>query len=306
MVLATLVIVAFHRPRQLARLLEATGAAPGLARLVVNVEDDVDVQAVAVASGAEVVALSGNPGFAAAVNTGVRHVSSPFVVIANDDVVVAASAVLHLVAAVQSGDSDVALPQLITSNGEVELTIMALPTLGRLLLEWALLPDEPPLGWAFGIEKWRRPVTPEGIESGSAAIFATRRSLLVETPLPERYFLYWEEQEWFWQLRTEGIVVEYRPEISAVHDGGRTEVRPQKSALLARNAVRCVRHTQGRGRAALAVPIVVLWNLRLWVVDVVRATLGSVPARQRLGARRVGLAASFSSWREVLGDHSTR
>ena len=48
--------------------------------------------------------------------------------------------------------------------------------------------------------------------------------------------------------------VELHPDAVCVHDGGRDDVRPDKSRLLARNAVRCIRRTQGRRSAALAVP----------------------------------------------------
>ena len=88
--------------------------------------------------------------------------------------------------------------------------------------------------------------------------------------------------------------------MECVHDGGRDDVRPQKSALLARNAVRCVRRTQGRARAVAAWLVVVAWNARLVVVDGIRAGLRPAgPRRRRLDARLAGLAAAAGSWREV-------
>jgi hypothetical protein len=95
-------------------------------------------------------------------------------------------------------------------------------------------------------------------------------------------------------------VVQYRPESTCVHVGGRDDVREEKSRLLARNAVRCVRVTQGRGAAALAWLVVIGWNLRLVVMDALRAVRRPGPgARARLRARTAGLAAACSSIGEL-------
>ena len=166
----------------------------------------------------------------------------------------------------------------------------------------ALLPDRPVriLSGRTTVQKWRLPTTPERIDAAAAIVVATRRSVLRRTPLPESYFLYWEESEWFWRLRELGLVVQYRPEITCEHDGGRVDIRPQKSRLLARNAVRCVRRTQGRGAATAALVVVILWNLRLLVTDAARFGVGHGDgANARIAARRAGLAAAVSSWREL-------
>ena len=68
-----------------------------------------------------------------------------------------------------------------------------------------------------------------------------------------------------------------------------------KQRLLARNAVRCVRRTQGRFAAARAWPVVVLWQLRLLVVDTLRMLGGR---QNRAGARLAGVGAALGAWRE--------
>jgi GT2 family glycosyltransferase len=119
--------------------------------------------------------------------------------------------------------------------------------------------------------------------------------------LPETYFLYWEESEWFWWLHRAGLRVEYRPELAVRHAGGRTDIRPEKCRLLARNAVRCVRRTQGPGAAARAFPVVVAWTLRLLVVDAVRhLRRRDERTRQVLASRWAGVVAAGHAWREVL------
>jgi GT2 family glycosyltransferase len=295
----TLVCVAFHRPLQIGRLAAGFSASP-VELVVVNVDADPEVAAAVAGSGATVVDLPGNPGFAAGVNAGAAAASGGIVVFANDDLELEPGAVTALAAAIERDDADVAVPAVCTSTGSREPTICALPTPGALLREWALLPDHPFRGRARGhVEKWRSPTAPERIDAAAAVVVAVRAELLRTVPLPEEYFLYWEEQEWFWRLRERGARVSYRPEAVVTHRGGRGDLRPEKAMLLARNAVRCVRRTQGRFKAALAWPIVILWNLRVLTVDALRAATGHGPARGRLPSRRAGLRSAIGAWREL-------
>jgi GT2 family glycosyltransferase len=295
----TLVCVAFHRPLQIGRLAAGFSASP-VELLVVNVDADPQVAAAVAGSGATVVDLPGNPGFAAGVNAGAAAASGQIVVFANDDVELAPEAVRALAGAIERDAADVAVPAVRTGTGAREPTICALPTPGALLREWALLPDHPfPGGRRAHVEKWRSPSGPERIDAAAAVVVAVRAELLRAVPLPEDYFLYWEEQEWFWRLRERGDRVSYRPEAVVSHRGGRRDLRPEKARLLARNAVRCVRRTQGRFKATLAWPIVILWNLRVLCVDVVRAATGNRPSRERLQSRRAGLRSAIGAWREL-------
>jgi GT2 family glycosyltransferase len=295
----TCVVVCYHRidaaRRALARL-----AHPAVEVILVNVEDDREIAALP--GDHRLVTLNGNPGYAAAVNAGAMMARTELVVFANDDAVIDADSVLALVAPVADGVADVTVPMVVDGNGVVERTVAAIPTPASLAREWALLPDHPIRGLDghAAVEKWRLPKVPERIDAAAAVVVATRRTILENTPLPETYFLYWEESEWFWWLRERGTVVQYRPEITCKHDGGRVDVRPDKSRLLARNAVRCVRRTQGRGAGAAALAVVILWNLRLLLVDLARSAAWSRAAgRPRVAARRAGLIAALGSWREL-------
>jgi GT2 family glycosyltransferase len=297
----TAVVVAFHRPASLAALLEGLGH-PALAALVVNVECNPEVRAVAKERGATVVDLPGNPGYAAAVNAGAVLAAGGVVVFLNDDCRMSARDLLQLANVVATGEADVAVPRVVDGDGVVERTIQAVPTPGTLATEWMLLPDAPVevLATTVRVEKWRSPSVPERVDAAAAVVVAVQTSLLREEPLPERYFLYWEESEWFWRLRERGAVVQYRPEVTCTHVGGRDDVRPEKSRLLARNAVRCVRVTQGRGAGARAWLAVLGWNLRLVVVDGLRVVLHAGPERHaRFGARVAGLGAAVAAWREL-------
>lgn len=293
------VVVAFHRPAPLAALLRALG--PDVDSVVVNVDCDPHVSRVVAAAGAVEVPVAGNPGYGPAVNAGVQRATGELVAFMNDDIVIAPPALRTLAAVVAGGRAAVAVPRIVDGGGEVELTIAALPTPRALAREWLLLPDRPSrLRFGRGpVQKWRSPEHAEVIDAATAAVVVTARQTLFDHPLPAAYFLYWEESEWFWWLRQAGLRVMYEPAAVAVHAGGRADVRTAKSRLMARNAVRCIRRTQGRWAAARAYPIVVAWNARLVVTAAARR-----PAWLR--ARLAGLAAAVASITEVVPTGSRR
>jgi len=112
--------------------------------------------------------------------------------------------------------------------------------------------------------------------------------------VPEDYFMYWEEFDWFHRLRSTGARIEVNPTARIRHEGGPQDRRPEKSRLLARNAVRCVRRIRGRWAALRAWPVVVLWQLQQLAVTVV--TRGG---RAPLTAHAAGLAAAIAAWGEI-------
>ncbi len=304
----TLVIVAYHRADSLRRLLDrvtpthrpaAPTPVPGPEIIVVNVDDDPEVAAIVGADDRIRLVPAANRGYAASVNLGARFASHDVIVFANDDIEPVDDAFETLARTVRDGVTDVAIPRLVDPNGTDEGTIRALPTPGRLFVEWAMTSDRPRAD-ARTVQKWRRPSEMERVDAATAAVVAVPTSLLRRHPLPEDYFLYWEELDWFWRLRVAQTRVDLVPEAVVVHAGGRDDVRADKQRLLARNAVRCVDRTQGRAAAARAWPVVVLWQLRLLAVDTARTMVGR-GSMQRVGARAAGVSAAAGAWREFAG-----
>ena len=294
----TCVIVAFHRPDPLARLLDGLERAD-VEVVVVNVDADEAVRQVLAqrrfATGLEMK----NRGYAAAVNRGVEKATTGAVVFMNDDISVEGEVVAELGRRARAQHGAV-VPMVRDPSGRVEPTLHPFASWRSLLLEWALLPDAPP-SWARRlpvVRKWRRPTETTPIDAAAAPVVGVPTRILRSIPMPEDYFMYWEDNEWFWRLRRAGVGAVYAPELLVTHHGGRDDVRAEKSALLARNAVRCVRRIDGRSGAALAIPVVVLWSLRLLVADLVRAPLVR-PIRRRLPGRVAGLRAALGSWREL-------
>jgi GT2 family glycosyltransferase len=299
-VIASCVIVCWRKPEALRPLLRALDD-DRLEVIVVNPE--VDPEVASIASACIHVPLIGDPGFATAVNAGVRHASSEYTVFMNDDVDVSVDVVLALVGAVASGQADVAVPAVVDRTGRQEAIIKALPTPRALLSEWCLLPDRP-VRWLDGrlrVEKWRRPRQAEIVEAAGSPMFALRTVLLRAEPLPEDYFMYWDEMEWFWRLRGQGTKVVYLPDLTVGHQGGRLDVSPSKSRLITQNAVKCVRKTQGSAAARRAFVIMLAYNLRLVTVAALRVMAGRETARLELGVRLAGLRATRASWYEVTG-----
>ena len=294
-------IPCYHRAEMLSTALERLRD-PRIELVVVNAERDPDVaEAVAAVPGAIEVPRDGS-GFAAGVNAGIAHVSTDYVVCMNDDILIEPEAVLALMEPLASGLADATVPAISNPNGELEPTIRALPTPRLLFREWFLFPERriDSVAQAVHVEKWRRPEASEPIEAAGTPVIATRSELLRELPLPEEYFLNWDEIEWFWQLRERGKRVLYLPEVRAVHlGGGPQDISPFKSRLLTRNAVRFVRRTQGSGPARRALAVMALYNLRLVAAAVVRRAVNGDGYSETLHARVEGLKAVPQSWRET-------
>lgn len=298
---ASLVIVAFHRPEGLRELLSRTND-PRIEQIVVNIEADAEIADIAAEHQARCVEIRNNLGYAAGVNRGATAASCPVVVFGNDDISAKASAILALADLVASGRCDVAVPRIEDDLGRFEPTIRGRLGLLSLLLEQVLLPDRPPRMFAHHtiVAKWREPPTPTTIEAASAVIAAVGRELLIAQPLPECYFMYWEEIEWFERLRRRGATVEFRPEITVTHHGGRAVTSAFKQELLSRNAVRCIRRNRGPVAAFTAYLLTVAWQARLVLVAHLLSDRRGAPSRsQLLATRRAGLRAALRSWSEI-------
>jgi N-acetylglucosaminyl-diphospho-decaprenol L-rhamnosyltransferase len=297
---ASLVVVAYRKPQALGRLLDSVGDAVPV--VVVNVGNDPAVAAVASDRGVAGSVSIANRGYAAGVNAGIGALSDStgVVVISNDDVVFLGDAIDELVGHVGADPRSVAVPAILDSEGTRQRTISPRLTLLSLLLEWAILPDAPPrmLNRCRRVVKWRLPEHAEVVPGATGAVVAGHRSLMRECPLPDAYFMYWEEREWFNRLGDLGARVTYLPSAKVMHLGGRSDLRPEKQVLLVENAVMCVRRLYGRLAAILSWPIVLLWQLRLLGQSLVLWAARKA-TRHELAVRFVGLGVSVRSLRCV-------
>lgn len=266
------VVVAYHRPDYVARLLDGLHD-PCVEVILVNVEDDARLRGV---DCDRIVATARNGGYAAGVNAGVAAATGDVVVFMNDDVETAVPDVLRLADRIVHGHADVSIPLVLDRNGNFELgNRLPLGLARRMLLSGGAIPEHP-----------------LPVDAAWAPMVAVRRDLIAAIPVPEDYFMYWEEFDWFHRLRASGVRIEVNPSARIWHEGSPS--RPEKSRLLARNAVRCVRRIRGRWAALRAWPVVVMWQLQQLVVTVL-----SRRGRAPLAAHAAGLVAAVAAWGEI-------
>jgi GT2 family glycosyltransferase len=246
------------------------------------------VTSVARRHGADVIDLPTNVGFAAGVNVLASAVKTAWLVVANADVLFDEGED-HALATAERRGWDVVCPAHVDARGRRSHSLRAIPTPGRFLLEWVLLPDRPmPMPFRGRVQKWRLPEMDETVQAATAAVLLVRTELLREVPMPEQYFLYWEEMDWFWELRQRGAGVGYDPAWRVERHGGRTELGTRKAFLMGRNAVTLGRRRYGPAGAAVYRILVAAWLLRLAAGDTLARN-----RRERWRARRSAFAGAF-------------
>lgn len=294
-----LIVVAYHRADSIAALLQSAVSSTTEV-VVVNVDGDAEVAAAVrrVRPRATVINCD-NRGYAASVNLGVRATTADIVTVCNDDLEFLPGAHDALIAFAEEVGGVVA-PQIVDACGRRVPSIYPHPGLVTLLWEWAILPDHPPVNIARPLAvKWSAPTVPTTVPGVSGAVFTCARTTLARFPLPEQYFMYWEERDWFAHLARAGVKVRYQPQARVRHEGGSDDMRPEKNRLIVRNSVRCIRSLYGRSAALAALPIVVLWQLRLVLQTGAQVLIGRRPVTD-LKIRCSGLAAALLASAEIV------
>lgn len=281
-----LAVVAYRDADALDALL---GSATGFDEVVVaNVSEDPGVAAAAVAHGARVIPVAGNPGFAAAVNVLAAGCQSPWLLVTNDDVLLGEDVADACRAA--QGQERVVVPALHDPTGSRQRSLRAIPTPLRFLLEWVLLPDHGPS--SAPVAKWGAPTHRTRVAAATAAALLVDRALLVRFPMSEEYVMYWEELDWFWLLRDEHIPVAIDPSIVITRPDGRDERGEAKWERMGGNLVRLGRRRWGWPGALAYFALCCMWLARLVVTD---AVAGDRMSRWR--ARRSALRGAWSTLR---------
>lgn len=276
-------VVAYRDPHSLGRLLDSVIGFDEV--LVANVTADPEVDAVCRERDVTVLRIDGNVGYAAAVNRLADAVLSDRLLFTNDDVVLGTGAA----EACRAVRGAVAVPR-ITDGQRIVRSVRAIPTVRAFLLEWVLLPD---VGPRVGVvQKWRLPEHTERVQAATAAAVLCDVDVLRRVPLPEDYFLYWEELDWFWRLADDEVRVVYAPDLMVWRRGGRDEIGTSKWRLMGRNLVVLGRRRYGRRGAVVYFLITVLWLIRLSITDLL-----SAQRAQRWRARRAALWGAIDALR---------
>jgi N-acetylglucosaminyl-diphospho-decaprenol L-rhamnosyltransferase len=215
-------VVVLHESRaELAALLASLERAGERAELVVvDTGRDDGGAALAAERGAQVIARRDNPGFGAAANLGLRHVSSDVAVLLNPDCEVHGDALSRLARIARDHPRALHAPRLLNADGTVQRSAHPQPaTLGALIP--ALVPSPLlPRAVRRRAEPFRagRPTTVGwAIAACLAAASETLRDL---GPFDERIHLFAEDMDLGLRARAQGIPTVLHPQLAVTHHGG--------------------------------------------------------------------------------------
>lgn len=233
------VIVAHRSRAHLARLLPTLDA-PQL--VVVDVGPDDGGAHLAAEHGATVVERRDNPGYGAANNVGLQHVTQPVTVLLNPDTIDHARVLPTLARrAVQPG---LHAPRLLNEDGSVQRSAHPLPgTLGAFLP--AALPRLP-----RALEVRAEPYKAERPRTVGWAIAAALAGPTHLIHFDERIHLFAEDMELCLNLRNQGLRTYLHTDLPLTHTGGHS-IDAEPFTQLAHNRRTVVERTRGRTAARL-------------------------------------------------------
>lgn len=233
-------VIVVHRSRaHLARLLP-TLQTPQL--VVVDVGPDDGGAQLARDHGALVIERRDNPGFGAANNLGLQHVTQPVTVLLNPDTIDTRAVLPQL--ARRAAQPGLHAPRLLNADGSVQRSAHPLPgTLGAFLpaaLPW--LPGE----LRVRAEPYRSP-RPRTVGWAIAAALAAPTHLI---RFDERIHLFAEDMDLCLRARNAGLKTYLHTDLPLIHTGGHS-IDTEPFTQLAHNRRTVVERTRGRTAARL-------------------------------------------------------
>lgn len=227
-------------------------------------------------------------GYGANLNAGVRHLSAtqPLVLLLNDDAIPLDGAIGRLVSCLLSHPSvGLAGPRIVDDSGRPAETGYRFPTVRGELLRAALAPEglRRPLVTATGFH--------EPSESDQAVDWVLGAALLVRREafdavggFDDSYFLYSEELDFAFRLRSRGWRANLCASAVVRHIGGASTGSPRYRRMLSKSRSKFIAENWSLGArlalVSLALPLQ-LWNLAYVLVRIVLSPR-SGPAKWRL------------------------
>jgi N-acetylglucosaminyl-diphospho-decaprenol L-rhamnosyltransferase len=223
----TVAVVSWNTRELLLRCLGSLRAdvTSGRARVVVVDNGSGDGSAAAAgesAPWAEVVALTDNPGFGAAVNLVAAGSASPWLMAANADVAVRPGALTALLDAGSDPRVGAAAPKLVLPGGGAQYSVGPLPS-PALAVGFALGVHRivPVLAERLCLEGHWDPERPRDVPWAIAAALLLRRSAFDAVGgFDERQWLYAEDLDLGWRLHQAGWLTRYAPHAIVDHASG--------------------------------------------------------------------------------------
>jgi len=172
----------------------------------------------------QVIRSDRNRGFAGGNNLGLRSAHGRVVILLNSDVIITAPTLQALAERLLSQpEAGVLSPGLLTADGRPQaFAFGGDPTLSYLARRSlrALLGLGPLHNWNI-----QQPIETDWV---SAACLCVRREILEQAGLlDERFFLYFEDNDWCLRIRQAGWKIVYEPRLTAIHIGGASQPHRQ-------------------------------------------------------------------------------
>ncbi len=227
---------------------------------------------------------SRNAGFAAAVNQARAQTDAAYVLLLNPDARLMPGALGVLVDALRARPEIWAVgPRLVNSDGSLQPSGRRFPTLARTWWSGVLPEAVKRTRWwlrrVYGREDFQRPARVD--EVSGACFAATREAWQRVGPFDERFFLYFEELDWFRRLAAAGGQVWYQPDSVVQHRGGAgmEQTHGEHERIHAFSAFRYWRKHGGRLAEAGARLILLLHSLVWMAARTLLTLLGLRPWR---------------------------
>lgn len=240
------VVVVSYNSRETLRACVAPLVSVPWARVIVVDNASTDGSAAAVSDlGVKLIESGRNGGFAFGVNRGVPGGTAPWVLLLNPDARIDEGDLQTLVDAGEAGPGTAVVgPRLLDAGGRLALSQRRFArhrsTWGQALFAHRMWPRA---AWTDEVVRdpaaYARPGAPEWV---SGACMLVRRSAFEAVGgLDEGYFLYCEDMDLCFRLRTAGYGVRFEPAATAHHIGGASSAPGQTLAIYARSRVRYAR-----------------------------------------------------------------
>lgn len=200
-------------------------------------------------AGLEVLAMSRNLGFAAAVNRGLAAVHEPFALILNTDIEFQNQAPVLLVQALaQDPEAVLAAPRLLRPDGSEQAAALPLPTLASELGNRSLSQR------LFRRRMGARLAATCRVPSIVGPCMAVHMERLRRVGfLDERFFFFFEETDWCRRIGAAGLAILFVPEARVMHlQGESANTRPYR-ARIQFNLARYQYFAKHRGPAVVGV-----------------------------------------------------
>jgi hypothetical protein len=198
-----------------------------------------------------------NKGVGGGWNRGIAETREPWVLLLNADAWVLGDAVARLVAfAEERPRAALVGPKLLNTDGTLQRSARGFPTPWRLATEYYFLRKLAPRSRAlnaFYAANWDHGEA-RLVEWLMGAAMLVRRAAVEEVGgLDEDFFMFNEESDWQYRMRSAGWESWFCPDAEVVHVGGGATKRDwgRMFATQVRSHVRFVRKHQGAGAAAL-------------------------------------------------------